>query len=493
VPGTLNLVGIGVVAVPVPVPVVGHRDFPVLHRSPFVFEDLFSGFAPVGCGNHRGPVPELEGKAGSLEVDLGVGIAGREVVGIGRRIDPLQEIGRSIAHLGEDPGAVLDVGNGGIGAILVHEILDGHRAVAGAFACAEKGRGGFHPGCVTAAPGVVAVRRRQDKRRMAGVVGMRRNVAANHADLRPGVAGFVAQHVVGRDRYHRLFRAGCRIDIFDLVQLIGEGRYIPGCIAGVGRGIPPAGGERRAEQVRPVGRAGIDAVVAAGRALLEIGWTGPTQMVAGHDDPLVAFIRQHVNHLRGKGHFGREKPLGMVGQIAVLAPRLPPGLLEDLDFLAQYRLGNDRRQGVMVGHPDRVQAGAAARGLPTHRFAIAAKPLGAVAEIVGAPEAAHVLDQRTGIADGIARALGQTGQRITRTALIGRDTVVVAENIGQIVVGMADAGAVGLRGFQDDGILGELHAVEFGPVAVPFRPVDRLMVVPKARNAHLRGLGHWGG
>ena len=480
VPGAFDIVGAGRGTIPV----VGAGDFPGIDRAPLVLEDLFGGFAPVGAGDDGRPVPEFQREARGLEVNLGVGIAGG-AVGRGRRIDPLQEVGGAVAHFREDPGAVFDVGGGGVAAVLVDEILDGGRVVAGTFAAAEERRRGFHPRTVAAAPGVVAVRGRQDDGRIVRVGGKRGDVAADHADFRAGIARLVALHVVGGDGNHDFFNTARRVDIFHLVELIRVGRDVPGAVAGIRGVVPPAGRRRRPQQIGPVRRAGIDVEIAVGRALVEIGRTGARKMVAGHDNPFVALLAEDIDHFLGEGHFRREESLGVVGEIAVLVPRLPPDLLERVDFLAENRLGQDGAEGVVVGEADHVHAAAAAGGGPAHGFAIAIVPAGAIAQFAGIAEAADVFNQGSGITDGIAGAGRKRRQRIAGAALIGGHAVAGAEDVGQVVVGVLGGGVVVLGGFLIDGILGELHARGLGIAAIPFGPVDGLVVVPETGNAHV--------
>ena len=200
-------------------------------------------------------------------------------------------------------------------------------------------RRSLHPGAGATAPGVVAVGGGHHDDGPGGIVGERRDVGLDFADAFAGVSIAVAQNVVGGNRNHVLDGAGFRVDVLDLVELIGEGGDVPGGVAGIGFAVPPAVVDDGAELVGLVRGAGEDAIGAFGVRLGVVAGAGAGDMVAGNDDPFVALVDKDVDQMAAVGHFGREETLGVVGEIAVTAPRLPPGLLEYLELLAKNFLG----------------------------------------------------------------------------------------------------------------------------------------------------------
>ena len=369
----------------------------------------------------------------------------------------------------------------GVGLGGVHESLRGVLVVAGAGGIVEVLRRGFHPGAAAAAPRVVAVGRGHHDDRLGGVGREGGNVALDLADAFVGVAEPVAEDVVGRHEIHLLGRAGVGIHVLRLVELVGEGRDVPGRVARVRLAVPPARRRRGAQQVRLVRRRGHDVVLVVRQVeVVEIGRAGAAQVVAGDDGPLVAFVHQHVDQRLREGHFGREEALRVVAEVAVAAPGLPPGLLEDLEFLAEHFLGQQRREGVVVGEAHEIQPA------PAARFRVAAVPIAAVAEVAAAPELADVVDQRARIAQREAAA-GKRAQRILRAELVGVLAVVEPEDVGQVVlrVVVRTEPAVVLAGLEHDGIPRVLHAAVLVAVVVPLRPVDRLVVVPETRDVHV--------
>lgn len=177
----------------------------------------------------------------------------------------------------------------------------------------------------------------------------------------------------------------------------------------------------------------------------------------------------------------------MVAQVGLAAPRLPPGLLEDLQFLAEDRFGQERGQRVMIGEADEVHTGRTGRRFPAARFLVAVVPAAAVAQLADRTKLPHVVDERTGVAEGETGGAVQPAKRVPRAALVGIDPVVDAENLGQIVFRMlrgAEA-AVILARFEHDRVPGELAALGLRAVAIPLRPVKRLVIVPKARDVNV--------
>ena len=177
----------------------------------------------------------------------------------------------------------------------------------------------------------------------------------------------------------------------------------------------------------------------------------------------------------------------MVAQVGLAAPRLRPSLLENLQFLAEDGLGQERGQRVMIGEADEVEAGRTGRRFPPARFLGAVVPSAAVAQLADRTKLPHVVDERPGVAKGEAGGAVQPAERVARAALVGIDPVADTENFGQIVFRMllgAEA-AVILARFEHDGIPGILAALGLGTVAVPFRPVNRLVIVPETGNVNV--------
>ena len=444
--------------------VVGVLDFPRFDGAPLVAKDLLGGFDPVGPGHERGVAEELEGEARRLHVDLRAGDAvGRADGGVGHgRLDPLEEIRRAVARLGENPRAVLDVRHRCGGAVGIDEILRRGRPVAGGGRSVEELRRGLAPRTRTAAPGVVAVGRGHDDDRAGRVGRVGRDEAADLADALVGVAVAVGEDVVGRHRDHGLLGAGVRVDVFDAVELVGVGADVPGGVAGVGLGIPPLRNvvETRADLVGLVRRAAVD-VVGAGRVgAVVVTRAGAADVMAGDDDPLVAFIDEDIDEVARVGHLGGEKSLRVVAEVRVAVPRLPPSLLEDLEFLAEDGFREQRGERVVVGEADEIHARGTGRSGPPAGLAVAVRPAGAVAEVVAAAELADVVDERAGVADGETAARIEAGQGVARSGLVGVAAVVEAEDVGEVVLrvlGRAEATVV-LPGLQDDRVPSVLHA-----------------------------------
>ena len=300
---------------------------------------------------------------------------------------------------------------------------------------------------------------------------------ADLLDTFVGVTVTVGKDVIRRHRVHFLGRAGGGVHVQDLVQLVSERGDVPSGVAGVGHAIPPLAGvvESRTELVGLVRRAGVDVVGTFGIRPVVIARTSATDMMRGYDGPLVTFIDQHVDEVAGVAHFGGEESLGVIAQISVSIPSLPPGLFEYLQFLPKNLLGEHRGEGMVVGETEQVEAS------PALGFAIAVGPAATVTEVAASAELADVVDQGAGVAHGEAAA-GEGGQGVARAPLVSVFAIVEAEDVGEIVFGVecrTDA-AVILAGFQYDGIPSVLSAGALITVAVPFGPVERLMVVPEA-------------
>ena len=485
-PGEFDLVGI----VPPPVPFVRRLDVPGFDRTALVAQDLFSRFAPVGPGHQGRVAVKFEGEARCFQVDLRAGHGGHSPVSHRghRRLDPLEEGRGPVIHLGKNPRAILDVDHRDVvppagGADRgIDEILRRALPVTSGTGLAEKLRGRLEPGTGSAAPCVVAIGRRHDQNRPAGVRGVGRDELPDFANSLAGVAVAVAEHVVGRHGIHGCFRPGFRVHIFDPVQLVSVRRDIPGRVPRIRLAIPPAFGRGRSELVRLVRRTGENVVAALGVGHRIVGRARAAEVVAGHDDPLVAFLTQHLDKVARVAHFGGEKSFRMVAQVGLAAPRLPPSLLENLQFLAEDRFGQERGQRVMIGEADEVQTGRTGRRFPPARFLGAVVPSAAVAQLADRTKLPHVVDERTGVTEGESGGAVQPAERVPRAALVGIDPVVDAENFGQIVFRMllrAEA-AVILARFEHDRVPGVLAALGLRAVAVPLRPVDRLVIVPEA-------------
>ena len=466
--------------------VVGRLDLPGRHaaRPVEVRPDLFGRDAPVGAGHDRRPAVELRGEARRLAVDLGVvdAVGG---TGFRGRLNPFQEVRGAVIGFREDPGAVLHVDGVGGAAVLVHEILDGH---AGIGPVVHQARGVAVPGGRPAAPRVVAVGCGHDQAGPGGIIGIGSDVGVDQALLPAGIARLVALDVVRGDHDDGLFDAGLRIHVLGLVQLVGVGRMVPGGFADVAGAEPPVAAAGRPELVGFVRRTGVDLpTVVFGRGIgrvAHVGGQGAAEMMAGDDGPLIAFIGQDVDHGGRKRHFRGEKALRPVGDGAHV-PRLVGRFVEDLEFLAENFLRQHGAEGVVVGEADHLELPTAARGQPLGGLAVAVPPAGAVAAVAVGAEVVDVVDERPGIAHGIA-AVEDVPQGVLGAGLVGVDAVLHAEDRVEVVFRMVRTGIVFLRAavFNIDGILGELDALVLR-AAVPFRPVDGLVVVPETRNAHV--------
>ncbi len=224
--------------------------------------------------------------------------------------------------------------------------------------------------------------------------------------------------------------------------------------------------------------------------MVVVGGAGAGEVVAGDDDPLVAFVDEDVDHGDGECHFGGEESFGVVGEVHVAVPGFPPGLFEGLYFFAEDGFWEDGAEGVVVGEADEVEAWGAGGCGPAAGLAVAVPPSGAVAELVVGGELADVVDEGAGVAHGEAACGVDVLEGVAWAALVGGDAVCVAEDVDEVVFGvLGGAIGVGLVGFEDDGVPGVLGAVDLGAVGVPFWPVDGLVVVPEAGDPDGLGLG----
>jgi hypothetical protein len=368
----------------------------------------------------------------------------------------------------------------GILAVLIHETLRGH---AGIGAVVHQARRIAVPRGGTAAPRVVAVRGGHHDAGPVGIAGKGRNIGVNQTLLPARVARLVALNIVGRHQHDGLFGARFGIHILRLVQLIGKGGQVPRRLAHVARAEPPTAGCGGSDLIRFVGRAGENIEAALGVGFVVVARTGAAQVMAGHDGPLVALFHQHINHVTGKRHFGGEEALGAVGDAAGV-PGLVGRLVKNLEFFAENRLGQNRAQRMVVGEPDQIQLATAVGSRPRAGFPVAVPPVAAVAQLVVRAQAPHIVHKRTGIAHGVA-ALIHARHRIARPVLVGLLAVIHAENGVEIVLGMLSAGVVGLEGLQHDGVPRKLHPAGLTAVAVPFRPVEGLVVMPETGNFYV--------
>ena len=322
---------------------------------------------------------------------------------------------------------------------------------------------------------------------------MRGDFAVDLADALVGIAVAVGQHVVRRHGIHPFFRAGLGIDVFDPVQLVGKRRDIPRGIAGVRFAIPPLIGvvEAGRNLVGFVRRARVNIEGALRIRSVIVTRTRPADVMARHQRPFESLVDQHVDKVTRVTHLRRKKALRVVGQIAVAAPRFPPCLLEGLDFLAENRFGQKRSERVVVGEAQHVHAGRTGRSSPSAAFADARIPVALVTEMSTAAELADVVDERTRIADGKAAVVVDAVQRIERAELVGALAVVLAEDLYKVIFRMlfrTDAPVV-LARFEHDRIPGVLAALVLRAIAVPLRPIKRLVIVPEPGNVNVAVVG----
>ena len=489
VPGEFDVVGAG----PRAIPIIRRGDFPRLDIAAFLAQDLLGGFQPVGPGHEWSVAEKFEREARCFHVDLRAGVRRLAAVGHGRhgRLDPLEEVRGSVTHLGKNPRTVLDVrvvGHTAFGR--VDEVLRRGRLVTAIGRFSEELRCGFEPRAGAAAPRVVAVGRGNDDDRHTGVRG---DMVGDLADAFIGVTVAVGEDVVRGHGIHFLFLAGLGIDIFDPVQPVGEGRDVPRGIAGVGFAEPPLAGivETVGDLVGAIGRAGLDVEVAFGIRLVVVARAGAADVMAGHQRPLQTLIDQHINEMTRVAHLRWEKALRMVGEIRISAPGFPPCLLEGLDFFTKNRLRQQRTERVVVSETEHVHAGRAGRRLPSARLAETRVPITPVTEVAAAAELADVVDQRARITYAEAAATIDGGQRIARTSLVGAFAVVETENVGEIVLRMLlrTDPAVILRGLHHDGVPRVLPALGLRTIAIPLRPIKRLVIVPEPGNVNVAVVG----
>ena len=373
------------------------RDFPFVDQivaAILIAQDLLGGLEPVGPGHERRVAEELEREARRLHVDLRARVS--RLAAVGHRgdggLDPFEEIRRAVAHLRENPRAVFDMRVGGHAAFGgIDEVLRSGRFVALTGRRTEKLRRGLEPRTGSPTPRVVAVGRGNDDHRHVGVRG---DVVGDFVDTFVRIAEAVGQDVVRGHGIHFLFLAGLGVDVFHPVQSVGEGCDIPRGIAWVGLAEPPLAGIVKSvgDLVGAIGRAGLDAEIALWIRLVVVTRTGAADVVTGHQRPFETFIDEHIDEIARVTHLRGEKSLRVIGQIRVAAPRLPPRMLEGLNFFAEDGLREQRTKRVVVGEPEHVHARRAGRRLPTACLAEARIPVSLIAEMAAAAELADIVD-----------------------------------------------------------------------------------------------------
>ena len=143
----------------------------------------------------------------------------------------------------------------------------------------------------------------------------------------------------------------------------------------------------------------------------------------------------------------------------------------------------------MVGETDEIHACGSAGGFPAPGFFIAVIPSAAISNLIVATELTNIINQGTGIANGKSAVAVDSCKGIARAALIGTSAVIEAEDVGEVVFGMLDSNAaVGLVGLENDRIPSILHPAGLPAVAVPLRPIGRLVVVPEAGDVNISGV-----
>ena len=149
---------------------------------------------------------------------------------------------------------------------------------------------------------------------------------------------------------------------------------------------------------------------------------------------------------------------------------------------------------MVVGEAEHVHAGGAAGRFPCACLAIACVPVALVPQMAAAAELPDVVDQRPRVTDAEAASAVDAGEGVARSLLIGTLAVIETKNVGEIVLRMllrTDA-AVILGGLQRDRVPRVLPALGLASIAIPFRLIKRLVVVPKAGDVDVRGVGQQG-
>ena len=221
-----------------------------------------------------------------------------------------------------------------------------------------------------------------------------------------GVAKTVGENIIRGNGDHFFDGSGVGVDVLHLVQLVSERSNVPRGIAGVRLAIPPLAGvvETRPDLVCTVRRAGKNVVRTFRISAVVIARTGAAEVMTGYNDPLEAFVDEHIDDVARVGHFRGEKPLGMVTEVGTPSPRLPPSLFENLDFLAKNFFGQQRSQRMVMGETDQIQAPFLAAG------GVARIPAAAITQVPTAAKLAHVINQSTRITHG-KPATGESAQR----------------------------------------------------------------------------------
>ena len=135
----------------------------------------------------------------------------------------------------------------------------------------------------------------------------------------------------------------------------------------------------------------------------------------------------------------------------------------------------------MISKSHQVHPGRAGRSFPSPCLSVTATPVVPVAELPHGAKLPHVVDERTGIADGESAGAVESSQGVAWTALVGIDPVVDSKDFRQVVFGVLGGteATVVLARFQDDRIPCVLDSTGLAAITVPFGPIDGLMVVPE--------------
>ena len=164
--------------------------------------------------------------------------------------------------------------------------------------------------------------------------------------------------------------AGVRVHVTRVVHLKAKRHDRRGRAAAVdGNGLVIRRALRRVELVGEVRNV---AILAAGAERERKVRAGARQVVVGDDRPRDADLVQDRNHVFGETGFGgkitaRERHVGAPEDF-----HLP---LMDAQFHLQRLVAHERREGVMIGEVDQVQARFAAAGRPGARLLIAGIPV----------------------------------------------------------------------------------------------------------------------
>src|SRR5581483_1896379 len=139
----------------------------------------------------------------------------------------------------------------------------------------------------------------------------------------------------------------------------------------------------------------------------------------------------------------------------------------------------------MIIESDEIEPATAERCGPAFCLSISVPPVAVVAELIIRRQVADVVDQRTGVTQRKSGFVRAKRQRIAWPALIRRFAIIQAKDAGKVRVRMADTGIIGLVRLENNRVPRVLHAAGLRTVPVPLRPIDRLMIMPEARDVNL--------